>query len=101
MNHLLLGQELSTSNLELREQFVFFCTHQNASKAFYSHFRHFYFFPCDPPLFLRGKNENVLEWPKNHFKDIKKLQIFHMLGGVNQHMENSICFVQIIFESFP
>ena len=22
-------------------------------------------------------------------------------GGVNQHMENSICFLQILFESFP
>ena len=22
-------------------------------------------------------------------------------GGVNQHMENSICFVVFIFESFP
>ena len=32
--------------------------------------------------------------PKSHFKDVKKLQIFHILGGVggvNQHMENSIC----------
>ena len=30
-------------------------------------------------------------------------RIFHMLvgGGVNQHMENSICFVVFIFESFP
>ena len=29
--------------------------------------------------------------------------IFHMLGGwgVNPHMENSICFVVFIFESFP
>jgi len=25
-----------------------------------------------------GKNENVLELPKNHFKDIKKLQIFQI-----------------------
>ena len=41
-----------------------------------------------------------IELPKNHFKDVKKkLQIFHMLGGgVNQHMENSICFLQILFE---
>jgi len=34
-----------------------------------------------------GKNENVLELPKNHFKDIKKLQIFQIPvargGGTN------------------
>ena len=30
--------------------------------------------------YFRGKNKNVLELPKNHFKDVKKkLQIFHML----------------------
>ena len=44
-----------------------------------------------------------IELPKNHFKDVKKVQIFHMLGeggGGNQHMENSICSLQILFESF-
>ena len=47
-------------------------------------------------------NRNVLELPKNHFKDIKKVADFpYVKGGVNQHMENSIRFLQIIFESFP
>ena len=54
---------------------------------------------------LRGKKKNVLELPKNDFKHIKKMQIFHILGeggrGVNQHMENSICFLHLLFESFP
>ena len=41
---------------------------------------------------------------QNEFEAI--LQIFHILGGegargVNQLMENSICFLQILFESFP
>ena len=49
------------------------------------------------PIFLsifglsRGKNENVLELPKNHFKDLKKVADFpYVRGGrgVNQHMEN-------------
>ena len=32
------------------------------------------------------------------------MQIFHTLGGelgVNQHMENSIWFLHLLFESFP
>ena len=47
---------------------------------------------------LRGK----IEMPKNNFEDIKKMQIFNMLGGrgVNQHVENSICFLHLLFESF-
>ena len=51
---------------------------------------------------LRGKNENVLQLPKNHFKDLKVADFPHVREeGVNQHMENSICFLQIFFESFP
>ena len=33
---------------------------------------------------FRGGEGNVLELPKNHFKAVKKLQIFHMLGGGGQ-----------------
>ena len=48
---------------------------------------------------------NVLELPKNHFKNVKKVADFPYVrgggGGFNQHMENSICFLQILFESFP
>ena len=52
---------------------------------------------------FKGKNKNVLEWPKNHFKDVNKVADFPYVrgGGVNQHMENSVCFLHIIFESFP
>ena len=53
---------------------------------------------------LRGKIKNVLELPKNHFNDVKKVADFpYVKGGrgVNQHIENSICFVVFIFESFP
>ena len=33
-------------------------------------------------MHLKPKDKNVLELPKNHFKDVKKqLHIFHMLGG--------------------
>ena len=44
-----------------------------------------------------------IELPKNHFKDVKKVADFPYVrrgGGGNQHMENSICFLQILFESF-
>ena len=44
---------------------MFSATHQNASKAILSIFRHF-FFLCDPHL----------ELPKNHFKDVKKVADF-------------------------
>ena len=46
----------------------------------------------------KSQNESNPFWTiKNHER------IFHMLagGGGNQHMENSICFVIFIFESFP
>ena len=40
---------------------------------------------------------------KSFLDNKKSRKIFHMLGGgmVNPHMENSICFVVFIFESFP
>ena len=30
---------------------------------------------------LRGKNENVLELPQNHFKDLKKVADFPYVSG--------------------
>ena len=58
---------------------MFSAIQQNAFKAILSIFRHFYFFSPPPhqtqleieSIFgvLRGKNENVLELSKNHFKD--------------------------------
>ena len=43
----------------------------------------------------RRKNKNVLELPKNDFKHIKKMRMLGEGGGggVNQHMEISICFL--------
>ena len=50
---------------------MFSATHQNAFKA---------------SIFdlLRGKNKNVLELPKNHSKDVKKIADFpYVRGGVH------------------
>ena len=42
-------------------------------------------------------NKNVLELPKNHFRDVKKIADFPYVRGGGS--TNS--FLQIIFESFP
>ena len=44
-----------------------------------------------------------LRMSQKSFLDNKKKDRFSICweGGVNQHMENSICFVVLIFESFP
>ena len=49
--------------------------------------------------------KNVLELSKSHSEDIKKGADFPYGvgmrgGGVNQHMEDSICFLKILFENF-
>ena len=36
-----------------------------------------------------------------HFPYVITKDFPYVGGGVNQHMENSICFVVFIFESFP
>ena len=30
---------------------------------------------------FKGKNKNVLEWPKNHFKDVNKVADFPYVRG--------------------
>ena len=55
---------------------MFSATHQNHSEAYLSHFTHFCFSLCDPPLTKSDLKfyiwSLVLELPKNHFKDLKK-----------------------------
>ena len=52
---------------------------------------------------LRGKNEKSQNESEIIFRQLKITIDFPYVGrgGVNQHMENSICFVVFIFESFP
>ena len=51
---------------------------------------------------FKGKKWKSLRMSQKSFLDNKKSQKnFPYVGGVNQHMENSICFVVFIFESFP
>ena len=78
--------------------YMFSATHQNASNAFLSHFRHFYFFLSIFGL-LRGKNKNVLELPKIHFKDIKKVEDFPYVRG-EEGVSTNIWKIPYVFSRY-